>query len=126
MTAPNIINLRRYNLVSKSNVISTTNPEVILANSANSNILVRVNNITIQNYATNGRGANISLGFVDSNRNTNIRLITRRFLSANTFVNFLDDNNTINLEEGDYLQANVDNINNIIVIVSYEVISDRI
>lgn len=127
MTSPNIINVKKYNLITKSNTFITTNVSNVLVNPNNSNNVLRVNSIVIQNVSTSGRGANISLGYIDYNRaNTNVRLIPRIFLAANTFVNFLDYNSPINLEEGDILEANVDSINNICIVISYELISDQL
>ena len=117
MTAPNTLSITTVTAKTALGTLTTVTSNVIV-NSANSNSVVKVNTITVNNYSNGTILANVFIN----------RSGTPYFLAGNVVVPsystlfVLGKDSATYLEEGDYLQANVSS-NVAQVTSSYELIS---
>lgn len=121
MAAPNIINIT--SLTGKLDVVnlSTTTNTGIVTNSSASGSVYRVNLIRATNI--NGTGpADISLSIVDSSASTTGYLAYTIAVPEDTTLTIIGKEDSVYLEEGDYITAQSSVANYISIVACYEVI----
>ena len=118
MSAPNIVNVTT--ITGKTSVVTlSTSTANVVTNSANSNSIVKLNNIVLSNFAATTVTANVVL-----NRSSiNYYLGGTVAIPPNSTLILLGKDTSIYLEEGDVIQANVSANSSVSFTGSYEIIS---
>lgn len=118
MANPNIVNVTSIYGNTALAGLSTTTANV-LTNSAASNTVVKVNNLTVANYSN----ANIITSVVLNRSSTVYYFAGSMVVPANSTLVVVGKDTGVYLVEGDVIQANVSANSSASLICSYEVIS---
>jgi hypothetical protein len=118
MSSPNIVNVTTiYGNTAVSAITTVTSN--ILTNSANSNSVIKLNNIIIANYTSNNIGTTVIL-----NRSSSSHYLAGNItVPANSTLVVLGKDTGIYMLEGDIIQASATANTSASFIASYEVIS---
>lgn len=118
MSAPNLINASTITGKTALSALTTSTANIV-TNSANSNTVVRLNNVAVSNYSANQITANVMI-----NRSaTTYQYGANLAVPAYSTLVVLAKDSQIYLEEGDVLQGNVSANTVAYITSSYELIS---
>jgi len=118
MAAPNIVNVSQIYGRTALAVVTTTLANVVI-NAANSNTVVKLNDILISNFTATAITTNVVVG-----RGASVFYLAGTMtVPANSALMVLAKDTVIYMEEGDFLQANASNATSSHITASYEIIS---
>lgn len=118
MAAPNIVNVSTIFGKTQYQQVTTTLSNVI-TNGATSGNVIKVNDILIANYTTSSVQTNVVIG-----RGSSVFYLAGNMaIPSNSTLVVIAKDNSIYMEEGDYLQANASSATAAQITCSYEVIS---
>ena len=121
MANPNILSATSLKGNGKVVNLTTTSATTLITNPAASNQVWKVNCVRATNY-DGANNADITLSVYDASEMVTGYIAYTITVVADSTFNILDKTESIYLEEGDYIQAQSSNANDISMYIAYEVI----
>lgn len=120
MAAPNIVNVSTITAKTTAAALTTTLTTDILANSASSGKVFKINTILVSNVdGTNG--ADVTVDYYDGS--TGFKIANTIFVQADSTLVLIDKNSVLYLEEGTKIRGGASAASDLEIIISYEEIS---
>ena len=120
MANPNIVNVTSILGKTQSFALTTTTTTSLVANSASSGQIYKINSI----YVANIDGTNSADATVTFNDGSNTRAIVSTVaVPADATLTVLDKNTSIYLEEGQSIEGGASANSDLVCIISYEILS---
>ena len=121
MAAPNLVNVSTITAKSVQAALTTTLTTEILANSAASGKVFKVNNILVANIdGTNAADASV---FITKSGGSPVAIASTIATPADSTLVVVDKNTSIYLEEGDNIEAGASADNDLVITINYEELS---
>jgi len=121
MANPNIVNVTTIYGKSLQAALNTTLTTEILANAAASGQIYKINTILVANIdGTNAADASV---FITKSGGSPIAIASTISVPADSTLTVVDKNTSLYLEEGDNIEAGASADNDLVITISYEIIS---
>jgi hypothetical protein len=121
MANPNIVNITDLKGKSLQAALTTTLTTEILANAGSSGLVYKINTILVANI--DGSNAADASVFITKSGGSPIAIASTISVPADSTLTVLDKNTFIYLEEGDNVEAGASADNDLVITISYEIIS---
>ena len=121
MANPNIVNITDLKGKSIQAALTTTLTTEILANAGSSGLVYKINTILVANI--DGSNAADASVFITKSGGSPIAIASTISVPADSTLTVLDKNTFIYLEEGDNVEAGASADNDLVITISYEIIS---
>jgi hypothetical protein len=121
MANPNIVNVTSILGKSLQAALTTTLTTQILANAGSSGEVYKINSIIVANIdGTNSADASV---FITKSGGSPIAIASTIAIPADASLTVIDKNTSFYLEEGDNIEAGANADNDLVITISYEIIS---
>jgi len=121
MAAPNLVNVSTITAKSLQAALNTTLTTEILANSAASNKVFKINNIIVANIdGSNSADASV---FITKSGGSPIAIASTIAVPADSTLVVVDKNTSLYLEEGDNIEAGASADGDLTITINYEELS---